>query len=303
LLTRYELVGLHGSYLQLRQRGQIAESDPLSAAGAPVTYRFGRKIAVPAGSAPELVEIHIKPSLLGKLANVFYKRHPLSITVNLENGEVRSYRIVAGMAESGFLISPLVEDTKDFGALYGGADLLAHKRVASFVINHTHGKLEWDSMFSVSFRKLELPPAQPVKTILGVEAPLTLGVPVSPAPRCEGSFDTLNGVPPGSQAMRIGSWLSASGWMARSAGHGDVPGSLVLVLSNDEGQSIFFKAKRTPRPDVGAYFKQPAMDMSGYAAAADLTGLKGEYTLGLAYPEGDHYELCALPTARVSLGN
>lgn len=302
LLGYYKLVDMHGDYLLLSRRDSAAGADPESPASSPIAYRFGRIIPVPRATGPVMAEIHIKPSLIGKFANVLYKRHPLSITVNFENGESRSYRIVAGMVESGFLISPLIEDTKDFGELYGAPDLLAQKRVVSFVIQHVGGKLEWDSTFTVSFRKLVLPPPQDVRAALGVQSPIQIEQRSSESSGCEGSIDLVNGVAPGDQAMRVGNWLSALGWMAKSVDKGIVPSSRLFVVTNNSGQRTYFPVQRAPRPDVAAYFKKPALDMAGYTVTADVSGLKGEYSLGLAYKKGDHVELCPLPKARVLIG-
>lgn len=302
LLGRYQLAGIHDDYLLLKRREQIVGADAELGSLAPAVYRFGRSISVPAGDDPMIAEVDIKPSFIGKLADVLFKRRPLSITVHLENGEMRNYRIIAKMAESGFLISPLVEDTKDFGMLYGGSDLLKQKKVVSFVIHRLGGQMEWEPSFSVSFRKLHLPHAQNVKSMLGVRPPIQVSQSVTSASGCEGSIDLINGQAPSSSVMKASGWLSVLGWMAKSVDQAEVPPSLVLVLTNANGQNTYFQAQRKPRPDVAAYFKRPALEMAGYDAVIDVAGLEGEYTMGLGYIEGRDIELCPLPKARLNIG-
>lgn len=303
LLWRYQIVALHGDYLLLHRRTMAAAAPRTpSALSTPVEYNFGRVIPVPKTTGLVMAEIHIKPSLIGKLTNVFFKRHPLSIMVNLEDGDVRSYRLVAGMAEAGFIISPLVEDIRDFGALYGAPEQLARKRVVSIRIDHLGGKREWNSSFTVSFRQLQLPPPQDVKRLLDMQLPVIVDKAVTEADGCEGSIDLVNGVAPGAQPMRTGVWVSALGWMAKSVSQSIMPDSMLLVFTDENGQRTFFPAKRKARPDVAAYFKKPGLMMAGYTTAADVSTLKGRYTMGLAYADGDSIKVCPLPKASVVLG-
>lgn len=304
LLARYKPVVMHGDYLLLNQREQqMFASDSIEPTSRLTTFHFGERVAVPDGREPIVAEVVIKPSLYGKLLDVLYKRHHLQITVNLQDGEVRSYRIVAGMAESGFVISPLIENTREFAALYGNPGLLEHKRVSSFVIEHIAGDREWLPTFSVTLKKLKMPVALNVAGLLGIDDALDIHRPIVGAKTCDGSIDLVNGVAPSSRALAANGWLSVEGWLAKSVDQGAVPESTVLVLSDNKGGNLYFPTRKKPRPDVAAYFKKPALDMVGYTADANVTAVEGDYTLGLGYVSGEQLELCPQPKIPVVLGD
>ena len=72
-------------------------------------------------------QIEIKPTIVGRIADILFKPSQLKITLELNNGLKRQYRIIAGMAKSGFVISPLIENTAEFKMLYGKDGLLDGK--------------------------------------------------------------------------------------------------------------------------------------------------------------------------------
>lgn len=303
LLTRYQPSQRHGDYLLLTSRvGQPAVADPTLLSG-PVEARFGRTIPVPDSQEPVIADVVIKPSLVGRLVDLLYKRHRLAITVNLQDGESRTYRLVAGMAEAGFVISPLVNDTRDFAAVYGAPALLARNRVVSFVINRIGGRREWQPTFHVTFRQLHMPQPLNVADVLGVEKAVA-----SPKEKqvdlntCSGSIDLVNGAQATPAITSGGNWLLVEGWLAKSVSEGMLPDSTWLIFTNAEGISTYFQAHAKPRPDVAAYFKQPGLAMVGYTVAADVSGMSGEYSLGLGYIDGDRLLICPQPRIKVVLG-
>jgi hypothetical protein len=82
--------------------------------------------------------------------------------------------------------------------------------------------------------------------------------------------------------LTISNALSVDGWMAISAKDGIVPDAVYVTLSDENGKRIYIKARRTPRPDVKEYYKQPGMPDPGYTAFIDVSTLSGKYTLGLS---------------------
>ncbi len=85
-----------------------------------------------------------------------------------------------------------------------------------------------------------------------------------------------------------------NGWLAKSAENGQIPESVKLVLSATDGRHYLLKTRKTLRPDVGSYFKKKELGASGYEATADVSGLHGNYTLGLAYEENGIMKLCPM---------
>ncbi len=103
-----------------------------------ISARFGEQVGLPAMTNGLIwAEIEIKKSLAGTLVAAFYKPPALRIAVSLKNHAQKTFRLIPGLAAGGFLLSPLVADTKSFAAL-AGADwpqVLAGSEVVSVVIS------------------------------------------------------------------------------------------------------------------------------------------------------------------------
>ena len=115
--------------------------------------RFGEKIDVPDSQNPVFVELDIRPNTWGQLADVFFKPQRLKITLGLHNGEKLNYRMIACMAKSGFLMSPLIQNTKDFVMMYAAdPKSWSSKRVQYFILDTHHEKnITWDTQCHVDF--------------------------------------------------------------------------------------------------------------------------------------------------------
>ena len=83
------------------------------------TVQFGQtlKVDVPQNSLVwATIEVH--PTLLWNLAALVYKPPVLWIDATTHDGISHPYRLIASMAEEGFILSPLVESSQDFLDLY-----------------------------------------------------------------------------------------------------------------------------------------------------------------------------------------
>ncbi|MGA2788859.1 MAG: hypothetical protein ABSF60_15165 [Verrucomicrobiota bacterium] len=119
LLTLYDVTGLSadgGKFLHLSR-----SAAPRQFCLAPIldtSARFGEPITVPAATnGPVWVEIGIKKSMAGTVCSTFYKPPVLMLTVSLRDHTQRRFRLVPGMAGGGFLLSPLIADTRSFAVL------------------------------------------------------------------------------------------------------------------------------------------------------------------------------------------
>ena len=119
LLTRYDFKGVADAEAKFLL---------LSRASAPrtfhliplqnITANMGEAVAVPAMiKGPVWAEIVIKKTLAGKLASMLYKPPVLTLEVTLKDDSKHRYRLVPGMAASGFLLSPIIADNAAFAAL------------------------------------------------------------------------------------------------------------------------------------------------------------------------------------------
>jgi hypothetical protein len=121
LLTRYDLKGAaddQGKFLLLSKTAVPREFHLLSLKNTTAT--FGAPVMLPAATnGPVWAEIEIKKTLTGSVVSTLYKPPLLWLTVLLKNGAQHRFRLVPGQAAGGFLLSPLIADTKSFAALAG----------------------------------------------------------------------------------------------------------------------------------------------------------------------------------------
>ena len=96
------------------------------------------------------------------LANILYKTSNVVLLTKSVTGTVTMHKLIPEMAESGFLISPLIETTVDFGQMYASGHLLSDKKVVEFMICGTEGKsvttrsTQWNSEIEVIFTEADM---------------------------------------------------------------------------------------------------------------------------------------------------
>lgn len=303
LLSDYVPASFDSGYLFLRSRNATSSehNEPKKIGGG--VYALGEKIDLPKSDSPLFASIHIRKSFAGAILNTLFKPGQLAIRLTMSSGISRDYRIIAGMSESGFLLSPLVESTQDLGLLYAGGDYLTDKRVKSIEIVATTLPLSWRKSFEIEFYELSFQPAPGFIDKMDFAKPRAGGFEkINLAPRCDGSIDYANGVSPVTGLIKASSLLNINGWLAASVDPSEVPENVYLVLSGLEGKRYFIDTKRTQRPDVGAYFKNSSLNSSGYASAANVSDLSGDYSLGLAYSRRNELFVCPQFNIPVRIG-
>lgn len=141
LLERYMPVSQAGAALVLkRMDGFVSPPSRVLGEGR---YRFGEWVDLPSTERLLFAQFDIRPTILGRLAGQAFKPSQLKIEVVLENGMRRAYRLVSGMARSPFLLSPLVDNTRDFSLLYGAVHQLSRKRIRRFMVSPTESQWMW----------------------------------------------------------------------------------------------------------------------------------------------------------------
>lgn len=293
LLSNYEPASFSEGYLFLKSRNppSQAHEEPRKIGGG--VYSLGEQINLPNSDAPLFVRVNIRKSFLGAVLNTLFKPSQLVIKLTMHNGVTRDYRIIAGMSESGFVVSPLIENTEELGLLFSGVNYLNDKKVKSIEIVAPRFSLLWKKTFEIDFYQFVFHRSPDFIERMGFVKPLAMDfIKITSAQRCDGSIDSANGVSPAPHSIRATSFLNINGWLAASVDLGEVPDKVYLVLSNSEGKRYFIDAKRTQRPDVGAYFNKSWLNSSGYATTADVSSFVGQYHLGLAYSKNNETFVC-----------
>lgn len=298
LLSHYRPVAFVSGYLHLGKRAR-PEPAPMQSLGTR-RHILGQRIEVPGTAARLFARIDVRPTLAGRLIGLLYKPSPLSITLELHNGDTRHYRFVAGMGRAGFVLSPFIGSAADFALLYAPSDALDGQRVRAITLDgdvrlwQTDFALELDALPSAGIATAPLPG-------LTLPQPIPANLPVHEATHCDGNLEQLNGLRAHS-AQAVTGMLHASGWLARSAARGEPARGIQLILTAPSGERYRLRTQTDPRPDIAAYLGQPELAAGGFIVAADVRGLQGPYTLRIAHEDNGIVQHCAGPAIPLQFG-
>lgn len=116
LLSRYQPFDATRRWLALRR--DPANPDFSLQPLAQISSTLGRWITLPASSDPVWVSINVKNTMLGDLADFFYRPPGLVLGVRTaDDGNAHYFTFLQNPARSGFLLSPMIEDRKSFASL------------------------------------------------------------------------------------------------------------------------------------------------------------------------------------------
>jgi hypothetical protein len=116
LLTRYDIQNVEMPFVLLKRSAVPREFRLTPLCDIPLGFKE-QIIVPPATNGPIWARIEINRNLRGAVISALYKPPILSLTVSLRDGRQLHYRLVPGMARSGFILSPLVEDSASFASL------------------------------------------------------------------------------------------------------------------------------------------------------------------------------------------
>jgi hypothetical protein len=152
ILAAYAPVSEDGTLVLLRRR-----TSPLGnmlGAETARTISFGRAVAVPDG--PQFLSVKIRKTLLGKLIDVLFRPPVIWMEVGYSDGTLRGHRIVPGIAEAGFLISPRVQTPRDFLLLAEGRTAVLSSIKGITFDTSKFGRLFYAAQIDVSFSPLSI---------------------------------------------------------------------------------------------------------------------------------------------------
>ena len=114
LLTLYDPLAIEHDLLVLKRRDKPLQARLTNATES--TAMFGQWVSMESVTAPMMLSVTLSPNVLGHLAAFLFRPPILHLTVRLANGNEQEYRLVEGIARSGFLLSPLIETPLEFAA-------------------------------------------------------------------------------------------------------------------------------------------------------------------------------------------
>lgn len=155
LMANYKPRQTLNEFLLLKKKTILTKKNLLSALMSE-KHILGEPVTVPLFNQAIFAEFEIKATFWGKLATFFLRSNPLQINLVLKDGTKKHYRLLANMAKTGFLVSPLIENTAEFAKLYDKDEPLDAKMVRSFTITASKNKMNhWSKDYVVHFKILK----------------------------------------------------------------------------------------------------------------------------------------------------
>lgn len=155
LFTNYEPSFFTNGFLVLHARDIVRPPDlKLIESGI---YRFGESITIPKSEDPLYFKTTIRKSIIGLLVSTLFKVSELDISIELINGDTRKYRLVSEMANSGFIVSPLIVNAEEFSRVYENIDDLSTSVITSIKISASRFPFLWNDKFQIELSKVLLP--------------------------------------------------------------------------------------------------------------------------------------------------
>jgi hypothetical protein len=253
---------------------------PLSAA----EYKPRLWVPVPRATVPVAMSIDLRPTLFGSVLTTLYKQEPVFLAVRTLSGNTAQFRVPVDVLATPTLINVLPLSFESVAELWTANSVkdpivalrllgkgLAHMRPARYSFYRVEG-----TSVAVADRSLTSPSDSSIGTL---KTHFHLSSVAEIHNLLSGYFDRVDGsqiehLNDPKLAVRVDVPLGCiiQGWVAS--------GDFATARSMDEVYAVvdgvLVKAQIVPRPDVGEYFKNPALNNSGYRLYLDSTLLHPE---------------------------
>ncbi len=153
LLNRYKPNGIYSKFAYLKKRPKNEITPTQLVTFKQEKHRLGTNVILPSNNEYIYARIDVNPTLVGRALAFFFRARRLVIQFNLKDGSIRRYNFIPNMARSGYMISPLVQNTAQFVELYHHSKTLDSIKVNSFIIapeKNQHG-IFWKTAYTVTY--------------------------------------------------------------------------------------------------------------------------------------------------------
>jgi hypothetical protein len=137
MLSRYKIVGTNGTFASLKHCIQPRQCHLSLLTNTDIN--FGESVSLPTTNTLVWAELEVHRTFWGDMACIFYKPPALEIMVSLSDGQELKFHLNSGMARSGFLLSPLIQNTAAFASLAknGVAELTTSQVAKAAIVAET----------------------------------------------------------------------------------------------------------------------------------------------------------------------
>jgi len=120
---------------------------------------------------------------------------------------------------------------------------------------------------------------------------------------CDGVIERVNEISPIRNHIEVTDILSVSGWVAVSAIMGIAPDLIFVTLKDAAGKINYFATISQLREDVINAYKKSEMGNVGFKSTIDVSGLNGNYVLGLAMEYQGQLTICEQLNIHVNINS
>jgi hypothetical protein len=153
LLRLYQSTGSNKDYVILSKNRGAVTSEKITEISTKA-YPVNSWIEIPKTTSNLYARVNIKPTLLGKLKTLLFKSSELGIAARLEDGSVKQFRLIPGMASAHFLLSPLIENTAEFGLLFTDPQSLQKKQVRAISLWAEGNPKDWEKTYELTLETI-----------------------------------------------------------------------------------------------------------------------------------------------------
>ena len=301
LLSQFRVASYdRGQDMALLQRQPgVRAAEPSGPALLKGQYQLGETVPVPVlPGGLGWATLDLQPTLLGRLAAFLFRPPALFITIRYANGPLERYRLLSGLAQPGFLLTPQIRNTADMLWL-----LLPERREPKYrpvsinVSGESGTRWLWKPQFAMQLQTIAIPIQPQVREALLSAPHLQAGGPAQDQPVAAAdvcALDTIGDASVSAKPVDVQGDTRVTGWFVASITGQDAPDHFFVRLTNAAGQTWQAPAAAKYRPDVAGYFVNQALVRSGFDVELDLSGFAGAYTLSLEAERGKRRWQCKL---------
>jgi hypothetical protein len=290
LLGGYRAVDRVSDFVVLEREANVAAL-PLGDEVVKAHPALGDLIALPTDS-PLWVTITLKPTLLGRLRSIVFKPAAVQmITIYPDHGV--SYRVVPGMMETGFLLSPTIATTNQLQAfLANGFEATPRGRVPERIALDVPGGSVWfNDHFDITVHRLRLP--RPTFKSSFLDPPIETGQRFDAGGDCV--MENFDGDPlRGDHVVAAGGTVALAGVVAIDKKNGRPAAGAALLVIDAAGIRHVVPARKVLRSDVADLYG-PALLDSGFNALFSVERMPRPLQVSVLVSDAGRYLECQSP--------
>jgi hypothetical protein len=170
LLSAYDIVGLTATDFAVLRRRPVPQRCEMTLISAG-NYHLKQEIPVPSTATGAIwVQIKLTQAWFGRIGTALYRAPSFWLIYKTTSGIQGKDRIIPGMCEDGFVLSPYISDVGGFIALAGRASHLPEIKSITLELDETHNPTWWYKRdIQVMFKRF-VPPLQDLSAYPALDA-------------------------------------------------------------------------------------------------------------------------------------